>query len=165
MTTNYNLKRILPRAIIAIIVLLGVALLAANWRVVAAPAGTGPGGGEPSDPPYDPQVGPDGSPAFSVGAGPGESDGFAGSGVIYACGTFTLTSWGPKVVIFKDFPECIPPLTVMCINEGAWTDKFVEGVSTNTEQTALGFTAYQHGTCGLFHVEGGVPSDGVVGGN
>lgn len=146
MKNSAHISRIAPRAAVMFAIILAVAMAGGAWAMLSAQDGTGgesAGGGYV----YNGVVAPtDGNTLRANLNGQ----------MVGSCGVIFLDSWGTKTLRASDFPGCFGTngsmvgWTVMCINEGNWTSKFVGNVTVSPDGKTLSFNAYQHGHCGLF---------------
>jgi hypothetical protein len=69
------------------------------------------------------------------------------------CGVFDVNGWGKKYVGMADFPACVAPVEVMCLNgDREWTADNVSSVIYHGDYE-VDFTSAQDGVCAFFSAQ------------
>jgi hypothetical protein len=138
MSARVGLPRSVPRAVVLVAIVLGVALVGGIWKANAQSSSGG--------------VCMDAAPLSESAAQP--FLGAQGPNGHSPCGVFSVCSHGSKSIAVQDYPSCAGAgqnLTVYCMNgQGAWTNAAVSNVSVAADGSTVTFVVSQHGTCGLF---------------
>jgi hypothetical protein len=117
MSARVGLPRSVPRAVVLVAIVLGVALVGGIWKANAQSSSGG--------------VCMDAAPLSESAAQP--FLGAQGPNGHSPCGVFSVCSHGSKSIAVQDYPSCAGAgqnLTVYCMNgQGAWTNAAVSNVS------------------------------------